>query len=151
MAISSLVAEVKRRQYEDPSLTHYKDTTPQKKKSPFGLTGEGVLRYQGRLYVLDVAGLRQKIMAEAHCSRYSIHPGSTKMYRDIKEVYWWDVMKKDIAEFVAQCPNCQQVKIENQKPDGLLQAMEIPNWKLTKSAHFSPVRTTYTAEDYVKL
>ncbi|XP_060202510.1 uncharacterized protein LOC132630949 [Lycium barbarum] len=69
IATSSLVAEVKRRQYADPSLTHYKDTTPQKKKSPFGITGEGVLRYRARLYVPDVARLRQKIMVEAHCSR----------------------------------------------------------------------------------
>ena len=88
-------------------------------------------------------------------------------------------MKKDIAEFVAQCPNCQQVKIEHQKPGGLLPEIEIPTWKweminmdfitvlprtqrkydsiwviierLTKSAHFLLVRTTYSAEDYARL
>ncbi|XP_059306339.1 uncharacterized protein LOC132057755 [Lycium ferocissimum] len=97
-ATSFLVAEVKRRQYEDPSLTHCKDTAPQKKKSPFEITGEGVLRYRARLCVPDVARLCQKIMVEAHCSRYSIHPGLTKMYHGIKEVYWWNRMKKDIAE-----------------------------------------------------
>ena len=118
-------------------------------------------------------------MIEIHQSRYSIHPGSTKMYHDVKEQYWWDNMKKSIAEFVAQCPNCQQVKIEHQKPSGLIQNIEIPTWKwevinmdfiiglsrsyhkfdsiwvivhrLTKSAHFLPVKTTYTAEDYAKL
>jgi len=101
------------------------------------------------------------------------------MYHDVKEQYWWDNMKKSIAEFVAQCPNCQQVKIEHQKPSGLIQNIEIPTWKwevinmdfiiglprsyhkfdsiwvivdrLTKSAHFLPVKTTYTAEDYAKL
>jgi len=79
------------------------------------------------------------------------------MYHDVKEQYWWDNMKKSIAEFVAQCPNCQQVKIEHQKPGGLLQNIEIPTWKwevinrLTKCAHFLPVKTTYTAEDYAKL
>ncbi|XP_070025209.1 uncharacterized protein [Nicotiana sylvestris] len=67
-------------------------------------------------------------------------------------------MKKSIAEFVAQCPNCQQAKIENQKPSGLIQNIEIPTWiwevivdQLTKFAHFMPVKTTYTAENYVKL
>ena len=77
----------------------------------------------------NVAGLREKIMNEIHQSRYSIHPGSTKMYHDVNEQYWWDNMKKSIAEFVAQCPNCQQVKIEHQKPGGLLQNIEIPTWK----------------------
>ncbi|XP_070020515.1 uncharacterized protein [Nicotiana sylvestris] len=52
--------------------------------------------------------------------------GATKMYHDIRKVYWWDVMKKDIVEFVAQCPNYKQVKIEHQKPGGLLHAIEIP-------------------------
>ncbi|XP_060202218.1 uncharacterized protein LOC132630677 [Lycium barbarum] len=67
-----------------------------------------------------------KILGEAHYSYYSIHPGMTKMYQDIKEVYWWDGMKKDVAKFAAQCPNCQQVKIEHLKPGRLLQAIEIP-------------------------
>ena len=57
-------------------------------------------------------------MMEAHHSRYPVHPGSTKMYHDLKEMYWWGDMKKNIAEFVAQCPNCQQVKVEHQKPGG---------------------------------
>ncbi|XP_070005198.1 uncharacterized protein [Nicotiana sylvestris] len=80
----------------------------------FEIGRDGALRYQGRLCVPNVAGLREKIMNEIHQSRYSIHPGSTKMYHDVKEQYWWDNMKKSIAEFVAQCPNCQQVKIDGQ-------------------------------------
>ena len=47
---------------------------------------------------------------------YSIHPGFTKMYHDFKHIYWWDGMKKDIAEYVAKCPNCQEVKVEHLKP-----------------------------------
>ncbi|WMV29987.1 hypothetical protein MTR67_023372 [Solanum verrucosum] len=66
-------------------------------------------------------------MEEAHHSCYSIHPGSTKM--DIKDIYWWHGMKKDVVEFVAQCPNCQQVKVEHQKPFGLVQEITIPLWK----------------------
>ncbi|XP_070054657.1 uncharacterized protein [Nicotiana tomentosiformis] len=76
-----------------------------------------------------MAWLRQQVMREAHYFRYSIHVGATKMCHDIRGIYCWDGIKKDIAEFVAQCPNCQQVKIEHQKLDGLLQAIEIPTWK----------------------
>ncbi|KAH0691243.1 hypothetical protein KY285_018431 [Solanum tuberosum] len=61
--------------------------------------------------------------------KFSIHPGSTKMYRDLREVYWWNDMKKGIAEFVAKCPNCQQVKVEHQRPGGLAQNIELPEWK----------------------
>ena len=135
---------------------------------------DGVLRLQDRLCVPNVDELRKKILEEAHSSRYSIHPGATKMYRDLRQHYWWRRMKKDIVEYVARCLNCQQVKYEHQRPGGLLQQMTIPEWKweritmdfvvglprtlrkfdavwvivdrLTKSAHFIPVVTTYTSE-----
>ena len=58
------------------------------------------------------------ILTEAHSSRYSIHPGATKMYRDLKKHFWWSRMKRDIVDFVAQCANCQQVKYEHQSPGG---------------------------------
>ena len=77
--------------------------------------GDGVLRYQGRLCVPNVEDLRKQILEEAHGSRYSIHPGATKMYHDLRVVYWWDGLKSDIAEFVAKCPNSQQVKAEHLK------------------------------------
>ncbi|XP_070057140.1 uncharacterized protein [Nicotiana tomentosiformis] len=128
-ATSSLVTEVKKHQYENPVIVHYRDTTPQKEKTPFEITEEGVLRYRGRLCVPNVARLRWQVIGETHYSHYSIHPGATKMYHDIRKVYWWDGMKRNIAEFVAQCPNCRHVKIEHQKPGGLLQAIEIPTWK----------------------
>ncbi|WMV24777.1 hypothetical protein MTR67_018162 [Solanum verrucosum] len=126
-----------------------------------------------------VDGFQERIIEEAHSSRYSIHPGSTKMYRDLREVYWWNSMMKGIAEFVAKCQNCQQVKLENQRPGGLAQNIELPEWKcemidmdfirglprsrrqhdsiwvnvdiMTKSAHFLPVKTTHSAEDYARL
>ena len=65
-----------------------------------------MLRYQGRLCVPKVGELRKQILAEAHNSRYSIHPGDTKMYCDMREVFWWNGMKRDIADFVAKCPYC---------------------------------------------
>ncbi|XP_070025025.1 uncharacterized protein [Nicotiana sylvestris] len=100
-AKSSLVAEVKARQYEDPTLVILREGIQQCKIIAFEIREDGALRYQGRLSLPDVAGLREKIMNEIHQSQYSIHPGSTKMYHDIKDQYWWDNMKKSIAEFVA--------------------------------------------------
>ncbi|XP_070034836.1 uncharacterized protein [Nicotiana tomentosiformis] len=108
-AKSSLIAEVKERQYEDPKLVKLRERVPQQKKPLLELKGDGVLRYRGHLCVPDVAGLGERIMSEAHYSCYSIHPGSTKMYHDIKDVYWWNDMKKNIVEYVAQCPSCQQM------------------------------------------
>ena len=96
----------------------------------FALGGDGILTYQDRLCVPDVDDLRTRIIAEAHGSRYSVHPGSTKMYHDLKQIYWWDGMKKDIAEYVAKCPNCQQVKAEHLNPGGLAQISEVSTWNL---------------------
>ncbi|XP_075092246.1 uncharacterized protein LOC142172513 [Nicotiana tabacum] len=179
IAGSSLVAEVEMRQFEDPELLKIKESIPFQKKQLFEQSDNGILKYKGRWCVPNVGELRKQIMTEMHQSRYSVHPGSTKMYHDLRQLYWWNGMKKDIATFVAQCPNCQQVKAEHQKPGGLLQNIEIPAWKwesinmdfitglpnsrrkfnsiwvimdrLTKSAHFHPVRTTYSAEDYASL
>ena len=115
----------------------------------------------------------------AHHSRYSVHPVSTKMYHDLKEMSWWGDMKMGIVEFMAQCPNCQQGKVEHQRPGGYMQRIELPIWKwdminidfftcfpflfrkfnsiqeivdrLTKAARFLPVQTTYTTEKHVRL
>ena len=84
-----------------------------------------MLRYEGRLCVLDVDGLRDQILEEALGSRYSIHPGSTKMYLDLREIYWWEGLKSDISEFVTKYPNCQQVKTEHQNLGCLLQEIQI--------------------------
>ena len=76
-----------------------------------------------------MAELRKHILAKAHNSRYSIHLGATKMYCDLRELYWWNGIKRDIADFVSKCPNCQQVKVEHQKPGGMTQEIDIPTWK----------------------
>ena len=62
----------------------------------FGLGDDGILRYHDRLCVPDMDDLRTRILTDAHGSRYSIHPGSTKMYHDLKQNYWWDGMKKEL-------------------------------------------------------
>nr|GEY10201.1 putative reverse transcriptase domain, ribonuclease H-like domain protein [Tanacetum cinerariifolium] len=74
-------------------------------------------------------GLRDLVMHELHNSKYSIHPGSGKMYQDLKLLYWWPNMKADIAMYVRKCLTCEKVKAEHQKPSGLLQQPEILVWK----------------------
>ena len=64
--------------------------------------------------------LRKEILEEAHFIAYSVHPGTTKMYYGIKDLYWWDGLKKDVADYVAKCLTCQQVKAEHQKLSGKL-------------------------------
>jgi hypothetical protein len=70
--------------------------------------------------------VRQQILDEAHLSRYSIHPGSTKMYQDLKEHYWWTKMKIEIARSVAKCDTCRCVKAIHMKAAGPLQPLPIP-------------------------
>jgi len=71
------------------------------------------LRFRNRLCVANHPELRRELLQESHNSAFSSHPGSTKMYQDVKAHYWWPRMKKDIAEYVARCLTCQQVKAEH--------------------------------------
>ena len=121
--------EVKEKQESDPILLDLKGAVNNQRVEVFSQGGDGVLLYQGRLCVPDVGELRKHILAEAHNSRYSMHLGATKMYRDLREVYWWNGMKRNIADVVSKCPNCQQVKVEHQKPGVMTQEIDIPTWK----------------------
>ncbi|KAI3773312.1 hypothetical protein L1987_47837 [Smallanthus sonchifolius] len=140
---------------------------------------DDTLYFMNRIWVTRFGNLRELVMDEAHKSRYSIHPGSDKMYKDLKELYWWPNMKGDIATYVSKCLTCSKVKAEHQKPSGLLQQPEIPQWKweqismdfitklpktssgydtiwvivdrLTKSAHFLPIKETDKTEKLAKL
>jgi hypothetical protein len=89
---------------------------------------EGVLWFRNRLCV-PKGEAREILLDEAHNSAYSIHPGTTKMYLDLKTRYWWRGMKKEIAQYVAQCDTCQRTKAEHQKPAGILQPLRVPKWK----------------------
>ncbi|WMV51099.1 hypothetical protein MTR67_044484 [Solanum verrucosum] len=91
---SSLVSEVKGKHDQDPILLELKANVHKQKALAFEQGGDGVLRHQGRLCVPIVDGTQERIMEEAHSSRYSIHPGSTKICRDLRKVYWWNSMKK---------------------------------------------------------
>ena len=80
----------------------------------FSISQDEVLIMKGRVCVLDVEDLRKLIIEETHCLAYAMHPSSTKMYRTIKENYWWFDMKKDIVDFVSRWLVCQQVKAKHQ-------------------------------------
>nr|GEZ75685.1 putative reverse transcriptase domain-containing protein [Tanacetum cinerariifolium] len=90
---------------------------------------DGTLCLNGRSWLPYYGDLRTVIMHESHKSKYSIHPGSDKMYQDMKKLYWWPNMKADIATYVSKCLTCAKVKAEHQKPSGLLVQQKIPEWK----------------------
>jgi hypothetical protein len=149
------------------------------KVEDYRLDEQGTVWLKDRICVPQDKELLEQIMREACDSRYSIHPRSTKMYKDSKTRYWWRDMKRDIAHYMACCDTCSRVKIEHQKPVGLLKPLEIQVWKwediamdfvvglsrtpkgndsawvivdrLTKVAHLVPVKTQYATEKLVDL
>jgi hypothetical protein len=175
---SSLLQEIRKGQVEDKKIQEIKCNIKEEKSSGFS-ENEGVLWYKGMICVPNVKELKDKILREAHESAYFIHPGGKKMYHDFKATYWWYGMKRDVAEYVALCDTCQQVKVEHQQPARLLQSLQVSEWKweeiamdfivrlpetqsgydsiwvivdrLTKVAHFIPIKTTYSAPQLVEL
>nr|GFC35959.1 retrotransposable element Tf2 [Tanacetum cinerariifolium] len=141
-------------------------------RTEFRLDEDDVLWQGTRLCIPNNATLREALLTEAYSSSFFVHPGSTKMYHDLKQHFWWSVMKRDVATFVSRSLICQQVKIKHQRASGLLQPLDIPVWKwdeismdfvtglpqtqrrhdaiwvvvdrLTKSAHFLPIRKDYS-------
>ena len=99
------------------------------KEIKFIVNEDGVLYYKDRVCVSDDNDLRKAILEEAHSGSFAIHPGSTKMYQDLKMSFWWSRMKRDALEFVTKCLVCQRVKAEHQVPSGLLPPIRIPEWK----------------------
>ncbi|GJV73153.1 putative reverse transcriptase domain-containing protein [Tanacetum coccineum] len=95
---------------------------------------------QRRCWIPCYGDLRALILHESHKSKYSIHPGSDKMYQDLKKLYWWPNMKAEIATCVSKCLTYAKVKAEYQKPSGLLDTIWVIVDRLTKSAHFLPMK-----------
>jgi hypothetical protein len=175
----TLVDQVRAAQVNDPEIAELKKNMRVGKARDFLEDEHGTIWMGERLCVPDDKELKDLILTEAHQTQYSIHPGSTKMYQDLKEKFWWVSMRREIAEFVALCDVCQRVKAEHQRPAGLLQPLQIPEWKweeigmdcitglprtssghdsiwvvvdrLTKVAHFIPVHTTYTGKKLAEL
>ena len=182
VARPNLLNRVLEAQKKDEKISAIIDQIRDGKETEFTVNENGVLCYKARVCVPDDDELRKAILEEAHSGSFAIHPGSTKMYQDLKMSFWWSGMKRDVSEFVTKCLVCQRVKAEHQVPSGLLQPIRIPEWKwdritmdfvvglpltgrkhdsvwvivdrLTKSAHFLPVRTDYSldklAELYIK-
>ena len=100
--------------------------------SSFTIADDGALYFKGRLVVPckeKNLNMTQKVMKEAHDTPLSIYPGSTKMYQDIRQRFWWSNMKQDIARYVAECDVYRRIKSEHQRPIGTLQPISIPEWK----------------------
>jgi hypothetical protein len=127
----------------------------------FQVDHKGILWFKGRIVVPKDHQLRKQILDEAHLSKFSMHPGSTKMYQDLRQNFWWTRMKREIARYVSECEICQRVKASHLKIAGVLQPLPIPSlrhdsiWviidRLTKTTHFLPVHTTYNAKKYAKI
>uniref|UniRef100_A0A2N9HRA9 RNA-directed DNA polymerase n=1 Tax=Fagus sylvatica TaxID=28930 RepID=A0A2N9HRA9_FAGSY len=175
----TLIERIKLLQSGDSQLVKIMDEVRSGKKPMFNISDDGILKFGNRLCVPNDPSIKKDILEEAHRSSYTIHPGSTKMYRDLRETFWWNNMKREIAQFVEQCLTCQQVKVEHQRPSGLLQSLSIPEWKwehismdfvsglprspkghdaiwvivdrLTKSAHFIPIRMNYSLDQLAQL
>ncbi|GJR75048.1 putative reverse transcriptase domain-containing protein [Tanacetum coccineum] len=111
---------------------------------------DGTLCLSSRSWLPCYGDLRTVIMHESHKSKYSIHPGSDKMYQDMKKLYWWPNMKADIATYVSKCLTCAKVKAEHQRPSGYDTIWVIID-RLTKSAIFVPMRETDPMEKLARM
>nr|ABA92080.1 retrotransposon protein, putative, Ty3-gypsy subclass [Oryza sativa Japonica Group] len=125
----TLIDQVREAQINDPDIQEIKKNMRRGKAIGFLKDEQGTVWLGERICVPDNKDLKDAILKEAHDTLYSIHPGSTKMYQDLNEGFWWASMKREIAEYVAVCDVCQRVKAEHQKPAGLLQPLKIPEWK----------------------
>ncbi|GJV98868.1 reverse transcriptase domain-containing protein [Tanacetum coccineum] len=156
-----------------------KENLGRMQKQIFEIRTNGIRYHDKHIWLPLHGGLRDVIMHESHKSKYSIHPGFTKMYQDLKRLYWWPNMKADITTYINKCLTCAKVKEEHMKPSGLLQQPEIPEWKwekvtmdfvsglprtpsgydsiwvimdrLTKSARFLPMKKTDSIEKLAQL
>ena len=126
---STLLERIKQGQKEDPELIGHKKSVESGKKSDLSVSADGVIRFEGRICVPNDGSIKEEILIGAHNTPYSVHPGTTKMYNDLKILYWWPGMKNDIFKFVEHCLTCQQIKAEQKRLLGELQPLQLPEWK----------------------
>ena len=125
----NLIGKIKSSQKDDPELLAIMDKVRKGDISNFVLMDDDTLKFKNRLCIPHVGGLRRELLKDFHNSRFTVHPKGTKMYSDMKQLYWWLGLKRDIAELIIQCLVCQQVKAEHQTPRGKLQPVSIPESK----------------------
>jgi hypothetical protein len=123
---SILEQDIQKGQLEDAKIQEIKEQIKEDKAPEFSVDEQGTLWYKKRFCVPKVKEIKELILREAHDSTYSIHPGSAKMYHNLKSRYWWYGIKRTVAEYIALCDNCQRVKAERQRPAELLQPLKIP-------------------------
>jgi hypothetical protein len=168
-------------QLSDKGVQIIKEMLNQKvdKYKCFRQDSKGTLWFEDRLVVPKNPELRMKILDEAHLSKFSMHPRSNKMYHDLRSLYWWTRMKREIAKYISECDTCQRIKASHLKVVGTLQPLPIPSWtwedicmdfivglpntsrhhnsiwaivdRLTKSTHFLPVHTTHRTKKYAEI
>ncbi|GJU18805.1 putative reverse transcriptase domain-containing protein [Tanacetum coccineum] len=107
---------------------------------------DGGIYFFDRIWIPSVGGVRKLIMDEAHTSRYSIHPGADKMYHDLRDLYWWPGMKRDIAEKITM-----DLVTKLSRSSGGYDAIWVIVDRLTKSAHFLPIREDYKTKKLARI
>ena len=125
----AIIERIKVAQSQDSNLVEIREEVIQGKKPKFNVYEDGTLRFGDRLCVPNNEDLKKELMIEAHCTPYSVHPRSSKMFQDLRNVYWWTNMQRETTNFVEQYLICQQVKAEHQRPSDLLKPLLIPVWK----------------------
>lgn len=176
---SDILKEIREGQKTDLGLVNQLVLINRGEGGDFRVSENGVIRFGNRVYILGVLGLKKSILEEVQRSGLSINPDVTKMYQDLKKLFWWPGMEKEVAEFSYACLICQKSKIEHHKPLGLMQSLSIPEWKwdsismdfvislpkktkgcdsiwvimdmLTKLAHFIPIKITCPLQKLVEL
>ncbi|XP_071708519.1 uncharacterized protein [Rutidosis leptorrhynchoides] len=122
---TNLMSRIQDAQLEAMKEENVKKEGISEKDKKFEIKSDGTLYFANRIWIPKLGGVRELVMDEAYKMRYLIHPGSGKMYHDLKEFYWWSNMKGEIATYVGKCLTCSKVKDENQKPSGLKPPQEL--------------------------
>jgi hypothetical protein len=176
---SVLLQRIMDAQKDNEGMKHIREKIKARRAKCFRKDDQGIVWFNNRIVVPKNEEIRQQILDEVHLSRYSIHPGSTKMYHDLKQHYWWTKMKIEIACYVARCDTYRRVKAIHMKTAGPLQSLPIPTWKwkdismdfivvlpqtakgydsiwviidwLMKIAHFLPIKTDHPVDVYAQL
>jgi len=120
---------IKQAQKVDVKLVDLMVGNNQTEDSDFKVDDQGVLQFRDRICIPNDTDMKKMILEEGHRSNLSIHLGATKMYHDLKKLFWWSELKRDVAQFVYACLICQKSKVEHQKPAGLLTPLDVPEWK----------------------
>ena len=141
-----MLNQVQEAQKSDEKISAIVSQNRMGKEIEFLVTEDGFLYYRDQVCVPNDSELKKSILEEAHNGSFSIHPGSTKMYQDLKTSYWWSGMKKDVSDFVTKCI-VVGLPLTGRKHNSVWVMVD----RLTKLAHFLLVRTDYSLDKLAKL